>query len=218
MDVLEIMTMLVALILYFAMIIFYYAMIGLSNAVMVASYVMQGLGFSAMAKHRGIERPWLAWVPVAGVWVMGSISDQYRQKVTGEDPNLRKKLLVRRILYEASSLVLAFFAVLCYLGLIITLVISESAGVDLETAVMPIIPFVGIVLLIVLAVCVVMGVLYFISQYKALFDIFRSSDPKTSTLFFVLSFFSQIALTLGIFLNRYKTLGVPPEPEEISAE
>ena len=49
-------------------------MFGLS----IAAYVLQALGLYTIAKRRGISNPWLAWVPVAWVWVLGSISDQFR--------------------------------------------------------------------------------------------------------------------------------------------
>ena len=41
-------------------------------------YVLQSLGLYTIAERRGIRNPWLAWVPVANMWVLGSISDQYQ--------------------------------------------------------------------------------------------------------------------------------------------
>ena len=218
MDTLEAVSVLLVMILYFGLIIFYYAMIALCNAVMIASYIMQGIGFSTMAKQRGIERPWLAWVPVADTWLMGKISDQYREKVTGEDPNLRKNLLIQRILMQAAGMVLLWTVLLWYFGMIFGMIAMEAFFMDSEAMLMSVMPLFAVVMILLSVAYTVIAVIYCISQYKALFDIYRSSDPKTSTVFFVLSFFSQIALTLGIFLNRYKTLGMPPKPEEISEE
>ena len=95
---------------------------------------------------------------------------------------------------------------------------AQVYGLDVESLIGPMVIAMYVVLLIWYVAMMVIMTFYYISQYKALFDIYRSSDPKTSTLFFVLSFFSQIALTLGIFLNRNKTLGMPPEPAEIAEE
>ena len=218
MEVSEVIAFVLVLVFYVVYCIGYYAMIALRNAVMIASYIMQGIGFSTMAKQRGIERPWLAWVPVADTWLMGKISDQYREKVTGEDPNLRKNLLIQRILMQAVELSFLGAALLWYFGMVVAIVLGTMADMEVEPMLNAMMPVFLIVMLVLLLVYCVIAVIYCISQYKALFDIYRSSDPKTSTVFFVLSFFSQIALTLGIFLNRYKTLGIPPEPEEISEE
>ena len=218
MDALEFVAIFVGIMLYLLIILFYYAMIFLSRAIMIFSYVAQGLGLSAMAKNRGIERPWLAWVPMANTWMLGRISDQYREKATGEDPNLRKKLLVRKIVQNASTLAFLGLVLLWYIGMIFAIIFSETFFLDIDALFTPMVLVLYIALFLWIVVYTVISVFYYISQYKALFDIYRSSDPKTSTLFFVLSFFSQIALTLGIFLNRNKTLGMPPEPAEIAEE
>lgn len=44
-------------------------------AVSVAVYVLQALAVHSMAKRRGIENAWLAWVPVASGWILGSVAD-----------------------------------------------------------------------------------------------------------------------------------------------
>ena len=218
MEALDIIAIFVGVILYLAIILFYYAMIFASRAIMIFSYIMQGIGFSAMAKNRGIENPWLAWVPMANSWLVGKISDQYREKATGEDPNLRKKLLVRKIVQNASTLAFLGLVVLWYFGTVFAIVFSETFFLDVDALFSTMVLVLYIALFLWIVVYTVISIFYYISQYKALFDIYRSSDPKTSTLFFVLSFFSQIALTLGIFLNRNKTLGMPPEPAEIAEE
>ena len=68
-------------------------------------------------------------------------------------------------------------------------------------------------LLATVAFMYVVIIRYMITQYICLFDIFRSCDPKWSPLFFGLSFVSQIALSVGIFLNRNKDLGMPEKTE-----
>ena len=49
--------------------VIYLAMIGLG----ITGYVLQALGMYRIAERRGIHRPWLAWIPVANSWVLGSI-------------------------------------------------------------------------------------------------------------------------------------------------
>ena len=46
----------------------------------IASYVMTSLSVYTIAKRREINNPWLAWIPVANYWIVGSIADDYDEK------------------------------------------------------------------------------------------------------------------------------------------
>lgn len=37
----------------------------------IVFYVLKSLGLSKMAENRGIENPWLAWIPIADLYIMG---------------------------------------------------------------------------------------------------------------------------------------------------
>ena len=60
----------------------------------IVNYIFQGLTLSTVARRRGINNPWLAWVPVGNVWMLGCISDQYRYVAKGQVKNRRKTMLV----------------------------------------------------------------------------------------------------------------------------
>ena len=49
----------------------------------IAAYVLTALALYTIAKRRGLNHPWLAWIPVASAWILGSLSDQYRYVVRG---------------------------------------------------------------------------------------------------------------------------------------
>ena len=59
----------------------------------VGTYVLTALGLYTIAQRRGINKPWLAWIPVVNVWTLGCISDQYRYVVKGEKKSKRKVLI-----------------------------------------------------------------------------------------------------------------------------
>ena len=40
----------------------------------IATYVLSALGLYTIAKRRGLNHPWLAWIPVASAWTVGSWS------------------------------------------------------------------------------------------------------------------------------------------------
>jgi len=42
-------------------------------AVAVVFYVLKSIGLSTLAANRGIENPWLAWIPVADLYIMGML-------------------------------------------------------------------------------------------------------------------------------------------------
>ncbi len=44
------------------------------------------------AKWRGIRRPWLALIPVADLWVLGSLCDRYHKNTRGKAENMRRNL------------------------------------------------------------------------------------------------------------------------------
>jgi hypothetical protein len=39
----------------------------------IAVYVLSSLGLYAIAKNRGMENPWLAWIPIAQYYVIGTV-------------------------------------------------------------------------------------------------------------------------------------------------
>lgn len=39
----------------------------------IAFYVLMALGLYRMAENKGIDNPWLAWVPIGNLWVLGAI-------------------------------------------------------------------------------------------------------------------------------------------------
>jgi hypothetical protein len=44
----------------------------------VALYVLKSIGLTKMAANRGIENPWLAWIPVADLYIIGTLVGQIR--------------------------------------------------------------------------------------------------------------------------------------------
>lgn len=51
------------------------AMAGLASflvfLIAVVCYVLKSIGLYALAVHRGIENPWLAWIPIGDLYIMG---------------------------------------------------------------------------------------------------------------------------------------------------
>ncbi len=184
-------------------------------------YILQALTLYTVAKRRGIHKPWLAWIPLANVWILGSVSDQYQYVVKGQVKNKRKILLGLDITIAViASLITAVIAwmVIDFLGALRDFpgtVISEPADIlDLLVSVLTynIGLLVSVALLsIPMAVIAIIQAVYF---WMAMYDLFRSCDPNNSTLYLVLSLLGNfvVAGVYGVFmiLCRDKDLGMPP--------
>ena len=180
-----------------------------SLAMNIVVYVLTAMTFYTIAKRRGLSNPWMAWVPVASAWLLGSISDQYRYVVKGEYKSKRKVLLTLSILAAVASLVVLILAVVTAGGAIsgamqnmpeealVTKVIGPAMGI-LGISV----PLAGI------------GIAYAIIRYMALYDVYTSMDPGNSVLFLVLSIVFNVTEPFFLFFNRHKDSGMPPRKRQ----
>lgn len=171
----------------------------------IAAYVLRALGLYTIAKRRGINHPWMGWVPVLDLWVLGCISDQYQYVVKGKDKNKRKWLLGLNI---AIAVVYIVFFVFC--GIAVAGVISGATGglreKQLLTALMG--PATG--LLICLIPLVIIAIAVAVIRYVAFYDLYTSCNPQNNVLFLVLSIFFSVTEPFFVFFIRNKDEGMPP--------
>ncbi len=168
----------------------------------LVTYIFSSLGFYTLAKRRGILHPGLAWVPVCGArWIMGSLADQYVYFTEGKIKYQRRLLLW----LEVGMYVL--------LGLFFALVGGLVAGAVLQNETQAVTMAIWMLLdcFLLLAEAIVFAVF----QYIALYRIYKSCDPKNTTLFLVLSILFNITMPFFLFACRKKDLGMPqPEAPE----
>ena len=171
----------------------------LASCVSILVYVLQSVGFYSIAKRRGIHNPWLAWIPIGNMWILGSISDQYQFVGKGRVKNLRKNLLGLQI---AMTVIMTLFYVVCF-------AMGFSAGLNGAAADQLNIGMVVLMLILWLAMMVVAIVLT-VFQFIACYNLFASCNPNNAALFLVLSIFFNMLLPFFIFAVRNKDLGMPP--------
>ena len=192
--------------------IFYLIYFLVMMAIGVGSYVFQSLGFYTVAKRRGIKKPWLSWLPVGNMWILGCISDQYQYVVKGRVKNKRKAMLILNILmwlFEITVCVL--FAVFIY-----TAFSMPEGGMETAEQVAAVMGSMfgmmgGSVVLVGIAIATV------VIQYIALYDLFTSCDPKNDILYLLLSIFVSITMPILVFIFRNKDLGMPPRKQDPAA-
>ena len=177
----------------------------LVSAFGIATYVLRALGLYTIAKRRGINHPWMGWVPVLDLWVLGCISDQYQYVVKGKDKNKRKWLLGLNI---ALAVVYIVFFVFC--GIAVAGVVTGTTGglreEQLLTALMG--PATG--LLICLIPLVIIAIAVAVIRYVAFYDLYTSCNPQNNVLFLVLSIFFSVTEPFFVFFIRNKDEGMPP--------
>lgn len=171
----------------------------------IAGYILRAVGLSTIAKRRGIANAWLAWVPVAWIWMLGSISDQFRYVTKAQVKYKRVSLLVMNLICTVLAI-----ATLVIVGVnaaeLINLGIVGGSDEELMMAGMSFLfRFLGMGLLLVGVVLATM-----IVHYIAVYDLYLSANPSNAGLFLVLSIFFGSAEPFFIFFSRKKDTGMPP--------
>ena len=173
----------------------------------IAAYVLTALAFYTVAQRRGLKHPWLAWIPVADAWLLGSISDQYRYLVKGENRSKRKILLILRILTAVVGVAIYCLAA----GMLVGAVSGAIRGASPQQLVGQIMgPALGIIGLAVPLIGI--AIAHIIIRWMAMYDVFTSMDPKNSVAFLVLSMLFPVG-SFFLFFNRNKDLGMPPRKQ-----
>ena len=186
------------------------SLFGMPMLLSLVTYVLTALALYTIARRRGLKNPWLAWIPVADSWLLGSLSDQYRYVVKGEHKSKRKILLFFRIL--ASYLWVSLMALLLRLcfrafggvmqgtipDILIRQILHQAANLLIV-----VLPLIGI------------SIAYAVFRYMALYDIYKSLDPDNCVLFLVLSILFGVTEPFFLFFSREKDGGMPPRKQPV---
>lgn len=186
------------------------AIMGLSAILGVVFYVFNALAYYAIAKNRGYNKPWLAWIPIAADYLKGAIADDIERR-KGKASSFRIWMLVL-------SIVVAFSGVLIgavWSGIAANAILSP--GMDLlprffngggnfqgylfnnspASAMMSIAPLFS--LLINLA-----SIAYAVVMYITLYKTYQDYVPQYTTAFLLLSIFVGITQPFLVFSIRNK--------------
>ena len=180
----------------------------ISSLLGLASYVFCALSLYTIAQRREIRNPWLAWIPVVNVWILGSISDQYRYVVKGEVKAKRKVLLVAAILNVILSLAVSVRAI----AVVISTVSGLMQGASQESMMRILFDGLGSSLLLSIP-GMILSIVGLVFELMALYDVYTSCEPANNVLYLILSIIpglSTITKPLFLFLSRDKDGGMPP--------
>ena len=186
------------------------SLFGMPMLMSLVTYVLTALALYTIARRRGLRNPWLAWIPVADCWLLGSLSDQYRYVVKGEHRSKRKILLFFRILITIMWISL--------IGLLVNLCFHAVGGVfwgAMSDERMFQILHQAMNLLVLCLPLMGISIAYAVFRYMALYDIYKSLDPENCVLFLVLSILFGITEPFFLFFSREKDGGMPPRKQPV---
>ena len=175
----------------------------------IAAYILTALAIYTISRRRGLNKPWLAWIPVLNCWLLGSLSDQYRYVVKGENKSKRKWLLVLNVVKAVLIMSVVLLALVVAGGIIFSLSDAEM----MRSINGPLMGILGLVLplaAVAVALCVI--------RYMALYDVYRSLDPANAVLYLVLSILFTPTEPFFLFFNREKDMGMPPRKHRKAQE
>jgi len=180
----------------------------------IVMYILQSLGIYTIAQRRGIRNPWMAWLPVTNMWILGSIADQYRYVACGQIRNRRKVLLGMSIAMLALGLLLfgGYIALIVRLVMQIPELTYAAPEQILGSAVAPMLWVLGIVLSVW-----ILAIITTVFQYVCLYDLYASCNPDNKVLFLVLSILFNVTMPFFVFACRKKDGGMPPRKDELLA-
>lgn len=195
--------------------VIYMAVILVSVLVGIAMYVLRSLSLYTIAKRRGLNHPWLAWIPVGTEWIIGSVSDQYKYVTQGKQQSRRKVLLVLTIAGMVLGVYAAGITVSRVLDLVFRLDVMGNGHISDEMAlrmVMAMLSGLGGGL-----AAGILGIVAYVFREMCMYDLFKSCDPKNVVLFLVLSIFFGFTEPFFLLACRNKDLGMPPRKPVVDA-
>lgn len=172
--------------------------LGLLAVILIAAlvcWIIRSMSLHAIAKRRGIENAWLAWIPIGSEWVLGSLSDQY-QRMSQRKVTSRRNIM---LLLAMTVLALALFeGIISGFG-----AFSGRAEESLVMSLLSLVLSLGIT-----AASITEAVFYHICNY----DLYRSCDPKNAVVFLVLGILLPVTEPFFYLACRKKDLGmISPE-------
>lgn len=164
----------------------------------LAIYILNSLALYKIAKRRKIGCYGLAWLPVLNAWIIGSIADHYDYEVSDKRSNLRTLLLIMTFIMQ----ILFVSLIVGIISLVATNIVNNYYY-NSELNVLASIYVGNIAIVVVMAV---IGIVYAVFHYIALYKIYKSLKPQNAIMFLVLSIFLRISPFL-LFAFRNKDEG-----------
>lgn len=186
--------------------IIYLAALGIA----LASYILTSLSYHKIADRRGIQNPWLAWIPFTNYWIIGSIVDEYDAR-NGLQRKWRVVLLALSLAFLVGFVLMYIFMIVFCLGVI---ALSETGGEE------PTLAMISVFFVMYAAIILIMlvGMAFSFMQMICVYKIFESTVPEKAVKYMLLYLLVPLAGPICLMLCRNKGYSVPkPQPQPVYA-
>lgn len=143
----------------------------LFSLIQIILYFIDSFGIYSMSRNTGMKNPWLAWIPFAKEYLLGSLADRYNNTCHQKKTFLRFYLSVIRVV----EIPLSYFALVYFIFLCLISQISLDLVISLT-----------IILILTVTLGILCKVLYLITFYYVMMDF----EPSRSVLYTILAFFN----------------------------
>ena len=197
-------------------------------------FILLSIGLYTLAKHRVIDRPWLAWLPIGNLWILGCLADQYCKVVQGREKVNSKE---RQVWLGVISVVLLIAIIVLMVSGLSYMVeeipimsmskemleqlesltgdqllegylklMTEMIEADAEVARNVNTGLIGLCVLLVVSLAAVVWLV--VEKYRALYFLYLSCLPKHAVWLLVVSILPG-AEALIVFICRKQNQGMP---------
>lgn len=173
-------------------------------AIGVICYVLYALSLYTIAKRREIRRPWLAWIPFASAWVLGSLSDQYQYVVNRKIQSRRKALLGLSI---GRGVAMVGYLI-CFIGMVSRAILVDGEPDGIFAAWL-------LAAMLLIQAALVLSIVYVVFYSISLYQVYKSCNPDTAVVFLVLSILISGIQAFFLLADRNLDRGMPPRRQQV---
>lgn len=159
---------------------------------LIVVYVFSSIAIYKLSSSRGYKNAWLAWIPLANNYVLGSIADSI-------DGYNGKKSYFRHILFWGQLVPFATSVIMGIVGVSLG-IMSEASTVASNVAAAMSWPVMAVFYVISIGVPIAVSIVSYIVFYK----IYNDYAPQNAVVFLVLSIFINVLPPFFLFAIRNK--------------
>ncbi len=167
---------------------------------LLATYIMNAIAFYTLARRRQIPNPFLAWIPIANSWIIGSIVDDYEKRL-GFNRKWRVLMLTLVIVIEALVILLS--------AVMMVMIFSMALVSDGKPSAEAIFGFVVTAYLFIIGIAVLASLQQMV-LCLCIYKIYESTVPEKAVKYFLLSYLVPLAQSVCLLKCRNKGYENPP--------
>ena len=173
----------------------------------VASYVISGISYMKIAKKLGVPAGWLAFIPVADLFLLGQMAEKSDSDRDPEGKGKRWSVIYPAV-YGSYVVVTLLFSLIYIVAMLAVVLLSMDGEHAILTTLLPL-----CAILLFCALLFVWLAAYYLVAYLVLYKIYRRMAGTNAKWMLVLSIFVPVAqlviLAVLAFSKKYPVANAP---------